>query len=220
MSRTKTITITLGSLTAGAMLATGITGLAMAADTTPDSGTTSTNAPADGSYGGPGGGMPDGGRHGGPDGGRHGGPDGGMPGMRGGPLGDAVHGETVVKAADGTFTTIRMVRGTVTAVGADSISVRAEDGFAATFAVNADTEVHTGLPTRPTEGSVPTAPTAGAITDVSVGDVAMVRGTGEASAATADDIHAMTAAEAAQFEQERAAHEAQRQSGTGATQAG
>ena len=103
----------------------------------------------------------------------------------------------------------QMIRGTVTAVSGDSISVKAEDGFAATFAVTAETEVHTGLPTRPAEGTQPTPPTAGAIGDVAVGDVAMVSGTGEGSAVTADHIHAMTAAEAAQFEQDRADREAE-----------
>ncbi len=77
---------------------------------------------------------------------------GGMHGMRGGPMGEALHGEFVVKAVDGTISTVRQVQGTVTAVSDTSITVKAEDGYTATFAVNADTEVHTGLPCRDRDG--------------------------------------------------------------------
>jgi hypothetical protein len=200
MSRTRTITITLGSLAAGAMLATGVTGLAVAADSTPDdAASTATPSAATAE------------RMGSTGGWMHHGPGGDGREMRGGLHGDAVHGETVVKAEDGTFSTVQMIRGTVTAVSADSISVKAEDGYSATFAVTVDTEVRTGVPTRPTDGTQPTAPTAGSIGDVTIGDVAMVRGTGAASAAVADHIHAMTAAEAAQLEQDRTARHAARQ---------
>lgn len=201
MSRTRTITITLGSLAAGAMLATGVTGLAAAADSTPDP-TTSATAPTPAASDG---------MRGGPDGGMHRGFDGGMRGMHGGPLGNALHGETVVKTADGTISTIQMIRGTVTSVDADSITVKAEDGYIGTFAITPDTQVHTGLPTRPADGTLATPPAAGSIADVSLGDVATVRGTGTASAATADEVHAVTPAEAAQLEQHRADHETQRQ---------
>ncbi len=42
MSRTRTITLTLGSIAAGAVLATGVTGLAMAADSTPSPSSSAT----------------------------------------------------------------------------------------------------------------------------------------------------------------------------------
>jgi hypothetical protein len=187
MSRMRTITITLGSLAAGATLATGITGLALAADTTPDP-TSSTAAPSAASVDGLAGGSS----------GMHHGPDGGMRGMHGGPFGEALHGEFVVKGTDGTISTVQTIRGTVTAVGADSITVKADDGYVGTFAINSDTEVHTGLRTRPADGTQPTAPEAGSIADVHVGDVADVRGTGSASAATADEVHVVSAAQAAQ----------------------
>ena len=140
MSRTRTITLTLGSVAAGAILATGVTGLALADDSATPSPSTSSSAPGSdtapgiGGQRGPGDGMRDG--------------RGGMHGMRGGPMGEALHGELVVKAADGTISTVRQVQGTVTAVTSTSITVKAEDGYTATFAVNADTEVHTGLPSR------------------------------------------------------------------------
>jgi hypothetical protein len=217
MSRTRTITLTIGSLAAGAVLATGVTGLALAADSTPSpSNSTSTSAPGttDGpGIGGPLGG-PLGGMRGGPGDGRHGGPDGGMRGgILGGPGSQALHGEAVVKAADGTISTIRMIQGTVTAVGADSISVKAEDGYSATFTVDSATDIHTGVPTRPADGTRPTAPAAGAIGDVMVGDVAMVEGTVQGTGGTATEIRSMTAAQAAQLEKERAAMAAQHQGG-------
>lgn len=52
-----------------------------------------------------------------------------------------LHGEWVVKGEDGAFVTMVGAHGEVTAVGASSITIKAEDGFTATFAVNADTRV-------------------------------------------------------------------------------
>ncbi len=132
-----------------------------------------------------------------------GGPGGGMHGMRGGPGGEALHGEAVVKAPDGTISTVRQIQGSVTAVSADSITVEAEDGYSATFAVTSDTEVRTGLPQR--DGSGPSTSTE-TIADVSVGDVARVGGTVDGSTATADHVHAMTAEEAATMEAQRQQH--------------
>jgi hypothetical protein len=209
MSRTRTITLTLGSLAAGAILATGVTGLALADDTTTPSPGSSSSAPGSDSAPGT---M---GQRGPGDGGRGG--HGGMHGMRGGPMGEALHGELVVKAADGTISTVRQVQGTVTAVSGTSITVKAEDGYTATFAVNADTEVHTGLPSRD-RGTADA--TTQAITDVSVGDVARVHGTVTGDTATAEDVHAMTAEQAATMEAERQQHmqEHAAASGSSATQ--
>jgi hypothetical protein len=139
---------------------------------------------------------------------------GGMHGMRGGPMGEALHGEFVVKAADGTISTVRQVQGTVTAVTSTSITVKAEDGYTSTFAVNADTEVRTGLPSRD-RGTAETATQS--IADVSVGDVARVHGTVSGDTATAAHLHAMTAEQAATLEAERQQHmqEHPRANGTG-----
>lgn len=202
MTRTRTITLTVGSLAVGALLATGATGLAMADDSgsAPAAGSSATQVPGSGNTG------PDGvtGLRGGPDGGKHGpGGPGGRHGMPGGPGGEALHGEAVVKAADGTISTVRQIQGSVTAVSTTSITVEAEDGYAATFAVTSETEVRTGLPAR--DGSGPEAST-GSITDVAVGDVAHVGGTVDGSEATADRVHAMTADEAATMEQLRQQH--------------
>lgn len=219
MSRAKTIAITVGSLTAGALLATGVTGIAAAADSTPSPSATSgssgtaKSAPQNGAKGGLQGTDRQQGRDG-QGGGRHGGPKGGM---LGGPGGQALHGEIVVKKADGTISTVRLIDGTVTAVTSDSITVKAADDFTATYTVNATTDIHVGLPTgRPghdaqgTSGSTTTKPATSTIADVKVGDVARVEGTVSGSTATATEIHAMTAAQAAQLEQQRQQHDAQR----------
>jgi hypothetical protein len=56
-------------------------------------------------------------------------------------LGRGLHGEFVVKGKDGAYVTVVSVRGEVTAVSANSITIKAEDGFTATYAVTADTKV-------------------------------------------------------------------------------
>lgn len=52
-----------------------------------------------------------------------------------------MHGEWVVKGKDGKPVTLVSVRGQVTAVGPTSVTVKAEDGYTATFVANADTKV-------------------------------------------------------------------------------
>ncbi|MDP1878141.1 MAG: hypothetical protein Q8M17_11360 [Actinomycetota bacterium] len=182
-NRTKTIAITVGSLAAGAVLATGVTGVAVAADSSPSP---LASVARDDMRG----------------------PDRGGPGR--GPGGQALHGQITVKQDDGTIATIARVNGTVTAVSPTSITVTAEDGYAATYAISEDTVVRVGVPTRPARGTTPAAPAASThtIADVSVGDVAHVQGTVSGSVTTASEVHAMTAEQAAQLEAERAQHEA------------
>jgi hypothetical protein len=213
MSRTRTITLTLGSVAAGAILATGVTGLALADDqsnpapTASSSAGTTSDSTAPEARRGDGRGM--GGR--GTDG-RHDGSGRGMHGMRGpGALGEALHSEAVVKAEDGTITTVRQIRGTVTAVSGTSITVKAEDGYSSTFAVTADTEVRIGLPQRGMDPSTSTDTMA----DVAVGDVAHVHGTVAGDTATATRLMAMSAEQAAELEAKRAEHRAQHEALTG-----
>ena len=56
-----------------------------------------------------------------------------------------LHGTFVVPKEGGGYQTMQMQHGIVTAVSATSISVKSEDGFTATYVVNADTE---GQPRR------------------------------------------------------------------------
>jgi len=52
-----------------------------------------------------------------------------------------LHGEFVVKGEDGKITTMVVQHGSVTAVSATSVSLKSEDGFIGTYAVNGDTRV-------------------------------------------------------------------------------
>ena len=56
-------------------------------------------------------------------------------------LGRGLHGEFVVKGKDGAYVTVVTVRGEVTAVSATSVTIKAEDGFTATYAITGDTKV-------------------------------------------------------------------------------
>jgi hypothetical protein len=58
--------------------------------------------------------------------------------------GNALHGEFVVKDKDGKIVTRVVQHGQVTAVSATSISLKSEDGFTGTYAVNGDTKVRVG----------------------------------------------------------------------------
>ncbi|HJV99162.1 MAG TPA: hypothetical protein VJ617_08730 [Arthrobacter sp.] len=52
-----------------------------------------------------------------------------------------LHSESVVKKADGTFETVLSQQGTVDAVSETSVTVKSDDGYTQTYAVNADTKV-------------------------------------------------------------------------------
>ena len=74
-------------------------------------------------------------------------------------IGRGMHGEWVVKGKDGKPVTLETIRGTVTAVGPTSVTVKAEDGFTETFTTNSDTKVRGGARRRSaTSRSVPRAP--------------------------------------------------------------
>lgn len=167
MTRNKKFTRIATGITAGALLTVGAATIATTANAAPrvdqntsTSSTTATVQQGKGMGMGHGHRMP-GGR------GHEQGVDRGMP----------IHGEFVVKNADGTYSTHVDVNGAATAVSASSITVKADDGFTATFAINSTTEVRTSA-------------TGGAITDVKVGDTVHVDGTKSGSTLTANDVHA------------------------------
>lgn len=86
-------------------------------------------------------------------------------------LGRGMHGEFVVKGKDGKPVTLVSVRGEVTAVSASSITIKAEDGFTATYAVGSETKVR--------------GKDADAIADVEVGDSAAAVGVKSGNSVTA-----------------------------------
>ena len=130
------------AIAAVAIGALGLGGVAYAATTNSSTPSPSTsgkpgyNAPAQPGNGyAPRPGMP---------GGMMGGDRGGM-GMRGGlgfGLGGAIHGTAVVPKQGGGYQTVDAQRGTVTAVSSTSITVKSDDGYAATYVVTADTLVN------------------------------------------------------------------------------
>lgn len=105
-------------------------------------------------------------------------PMGPGPGKRGGHRGGhgmGIHGEFVTAAPDGGYQTVATQQGEVTAVSATSITVRSEDGFSRTYAVDDNTLVNAG-----NEG----------IADVEDGDDVRVKALvvdGKASAVSVDD---------------------------------
>jgi hypothetical protein len=56
----------------------------------------------------------------------------------------ALHGEFTAPDPDGGYQTLAMQRGEVTAVSATSVTVKSDDGFSRTYAVNDDTLVNAG----------------------------------------------------------------------------
>jgi hypothetical protein len=110
----------------------------------------------------------------------HHGPGRAFPGLggdiglgRGG--GDALHGEFTVKDKDGKIVTKVVQHGSVTAVSATSVSLKSEDGFTGTYAVNSDTKVRVGGDSA-------------AIGGVKAGNNAWVIATKSGSTSTADSL--------------------------------
>lgn len=182
MTRKKNITVVASSLALGALLATGVSGVAMAAngDSSSNSSNSSSNATQQGKHGSRDsagalsardekGGMSMG------RGGKHGGIG----------RGHALHSTATVKDSTGAYVNLASIEGAITAVSATSMTVKAEDGFTATYVINADTKVHTD------------AKKDGTIADVAVGQNAEVRGTSSGTTLTADHVHAQAVASSA-----------------------
>jgi hypothetical protein len=111
-----------------------------------------------------------------------------------------LHGESVVKKADGTLQAVLEQRGTVEAVSDTSITVKSEDGYSQTYAVNADTKV-TKAPaaaddSSPAPDSTPETddggkrvkPGEGTIADIATGDAVRIAGVKNGDQATAERI--------------------------------
>lgn len=96
------------------------------------------------------------------------------------------HSESIVKDADGTFHTILAQRGTVEAVSTTSITVKSEDGFSQSYAVDADTKVITA-PGTGDDGSRQ-RPSAGTIKDILAGEVVRISGVKDGDQATAERV--------------------------------
>jgi len=115
-----------------------------------------------------------------------------------------LHGEGVVKNPDGTFQTKLEQRGTVESVSDSAITVKSEDGFSQTYAVNGDTKITT-IPPAANPGATPNSgatpgpggnsddgkrlkPGGGTIADIAVGDAVRIAGVKDGDKATAKRI--------------------------------
>jgi hypothetical protein len=105
-----------------------------------------------------------------------------------------LHGESVVKKADGTLQANLDQRGTVEAVSETSITVKSEDGYSQTYAVNADTKIHKA-PAAASDSSPGTddggkrvKPSQGTIADIATGDTVRISGVKNGDQATAERI--------------------------------
>jgi hypothetical protein len=105
-----------------------------------------------------------------------------------------LHGESVVKKADGTLQANLDQRGTVEAVSETSITVKSEDGYSQSYAVNADTKIRKA-PAAASDSSPGTddggkrvKPSQGTIADIATGDTVRISGVKNGDQATAERI--------------------------------
>jgi hypothetical protein len=102
-----------------------------------------------------------------------------------------LHSEGVIEDAEGTFVTVRMQEGDVTAVSATSITVKSADGYTSTYVISDET----------------TTERDGAEGAPNVGDTVHVRATVTGGTATADVVHALSPEKAQELEEHRSAME-------------
>jgi hypothetical protein len=105
-----------------------------------------------------------------------------------------LHSESVVKKADGTFETELTQQGTVESVSGTSVTVKSEDGFTQSYAVNAETKI-TKFPAPAADGSPAKdadgkrlRPAEVAIGEIATGDAVRVAGVKNGTAATARQV--------------------------------
>lgn len=105
-----------------------------------------------------------------------------------------LHGENVVKKGDGGFETRLTQQGAIEAVSSASITVKSEDGFSLTYALNAGTKI-TKLPPRAADGTIPgdsagkrLKPAAATAADLRTGEQVRVTGVRDGSGITAGNI--------------------------------
>ena len=96
-----------------------------------------------------------------------------------------LHGEGVVKRPDGTFQTVLEQRGTVESVSDTAITVKSEDGFSQTYAVDGDTKVAT-IPQA--DDGKRDKPADGTIADIATGDTVRIAGVKDGDKAMAKRI--------------------------------
>jgi hypothetical protein len=105
-----------------------------------------------------------------------------------------LHGESVARKADGTLETELSQRGTVESVGGTSITVRSEDGYVQTYAVDAETKVmqapsqSADTSERKDDDRKRQKPSGGTMSDIAAGDDVRVSGVRNGETVTAERI--------------------------------
>ncbi|WP_461174401.1 hypothetical protein M1D93_06870 [Arthrobacter sp. Z1-9] len=103
-----------------------------------------------------------------------------------------LHGESVVKKADGTFATELGQHGTVEAVSGTSITVKSEDGYSQAYTVTAETKIAQVPAADSTPGTADGGkrpkPAAGSIADIATGEVVRISGVKNGDQVTAERI--------------------------------
>ncbi|HSL36489.1 MAG TPA: hypothetical protein VK883_06640 [Arthrobacter sp.] len=107
-----------------------------------------------------------------------------------------LHGESVVKRGDGGFETRLTQQGVIEAVGSASITVKSEDGYSQTYAINAGTKI-SKLPPPAADGTLPRdstgkrlKPAAATAADLRTGEQVRITGVKDGSGSTAGHIAA------------------------------
>ena len=105
-----------------------------------------------------------------------------------------LHGESVVKNADGVFETRLTQQGAIEAVSNSSITVKSEDGFSQVYALNAGSKI-TKLPPPAADGTLPRdsagkklKPSATTATELKAGEQVRITGVKDGSGITAGRI--------------------------------
>lgn len=105
-----------------------------------------------------------------------------------------LHSESTVKKSDGTFETVITQHGTVDAVNETSVTVKSEDGFTQSYAVNADTKI-VKVPAPAADGTPATGedgkrlkPSDVTIAEIAVGESVRISGVKSGNDVTARHI--------------------------------
>jgi hypothetical protein len=102
-----------------------------------------------------------------------------------------LHSEGVVESADGSYNTVRMQQGEVTAASGTSVTVESADGYSSTYVIDDATVAERDG----TEG----AP--------QIGDTVHVRAQVKGGSAIAEHVHALSPEKAKELEEQRSAME-------------
>jgi hypothetical protein len=104
--------------------------------------------------------------------------------------GRGIHGEFTVKNQDGTYRIVLTQRGKIESVSSTSITVKSDDGFTQSYAINSDTRI-SRMPTKLSDlrngKGKPTLPSA-TTADLKAGDTVRIAGSKDGDTVAAQRI--------------------------------